>query len=71
MTLPVDVPAADLLVERVEQLLAGGRAGERGPLEQRAAEAALIAKAFGRAIERHAQAVHQVDDLAGPSRSFP
>ena len=61
-------PAAHLLVERVEQLLAGGGAGKGGALEERAAEAALIAKAFGRAIEGDAQPIHQVDDLAAPSR---
>ena len=60
---PAHVPAADLLVERVEQLLAGGRAGEGGPFEERAAEAALVAEAFLRAIEGDAEAVHQVDDL--------
>ena len=65
------VPAAHLLVEGVEQLLAGGGAGERGALEQRAAEAALIAKAFRRAVERDAQAVHQVDDPRAPVGTFP
>ena len=70
MTLPSTLPAADLLVERVEQLLAGRGAGEGGALEERAAEAALIAKAFRRAIERHAQAIHQVDDLRPPLGHF-
>ena len=63
VTSPLDVPAADLLVERVEQLLAGRCAGEGGPFEERAAEAALVAEAFLRAVERDAEAVHQVDDL--------
>ena len=64
-------PAADLFVQGVEQLLAGRGAGEGRALEERAAEAALIAKALGRAIEGNAQPVHQVDDLAGPTRPFP
>ncbi len=38
---------ADLLVERVEKLLAGGGAGERGAVEERAAEAAKVEQAFG------------------------
>ena len=63
-------PAAHLLVQRVEQLLAGGGAGKGGALEERAAEAALIAKAFGRAIEGHAQAIHQVDDPRRPIGHF-
>ena len=54
--------AADLLVERVEELLPGGRAGERGAVEERAAEAAEIEEPFGRAVERHAHAVEHVDD---------
>ena len=37
-----DLVAAHLLVERVEQLLPGGRAGERGAVVQRAAEAAEV-----------------------------
>ncbi len=63
-------PAADLVVERVEQLLAGGGAGEGRALEQRAAEAALVAKALGRAIERDAETIHQVDDPGGPFGHF-
>ena len=65
-----DFPAADLLIECVEQLLAGGRAGERGPFEERAAESALIAKTFGRAIEGDAEPVHQVDDSRTPVDHF-
>ena len=63
-------PAADLLVEGVEQLLAGGGPGEGRAVVERAAEAALVAKAFGRAVEGHAQAVHQVDDPRGPVGHF-
>ncbi len=54
--------AAHLLVERVEQLLAGGRAGKCGAMVERAAEAAEIEQPFGRAVERNAHAVEQIDD---------
>ncbi len=54
--------AAHLLVERVEKLLAGGGAGERGAVIERAAEAAEVEQALGGAIEGHAHAVEQVDD---------
>ena len=54
--------APDLLVERVEQLLAGRRARERGAMVQRAAEAAEVDEAFGRAVERNAHAIEQIDD---------
>src|SRR5262249_43449878 len=63
-------PAADLFVERVEQLLAGGRTGEGRALVERAAEAAAVEAAFGRAIERHAEAIKQVDDLGAPVAHF-
>ena len=33
LDLAVDAPAAHLVVQGVEQLLAGGGAGKRGPLE--------------------------------------
>ena len=62
VTLPSDFVAADLLVERVEELLAGGGAGEGGAVIERAAEAAEVEQAFGRAVEGHAHAVEQVDD---------
>ena len=55
-------PAADLLVEGVDQLLTGGGAGECGALEQRATETALIAETFGRSVKCHAQTIHQIDD---------
>ena len=54
--------AAHLLVERVEQLLAGGGAGKSGAVIERAAEAAEVEQAFGRAVERHTHAVEQIDD---------
>jgi hypothetical protein len=54
--------AAHLLVERVEQLLAGGCAGEGGAVVERAAEAAEVEQALGGAVEGHAHAVEQVDD---------
>ncbi len=54
--------AADLLVERVEKLLACGCAGERGAIVERAPEAAEIEQALGSAIEGNAHAVEQIDD---------
>jgi hypothetical protein len=54
--------AADLLVERIEELLAGGCAGEGGALIERAAEAAEVEQALGGAIEGHAHAVEEIDD---------
>ncbi len=54
--------AAHLLVERVEQLLAGGGAGEGGAVVERAAEAAEIEQSFRGAVEGNAHAVEQVDD---------
>src|SRR6266446_9758832 len=54
--------AADLLVERVEKLLAGGCSGERGTVVEGAAEAAKVEQTFGRAIERNAHAVEQIDN---------
>ena len=54
--------AANLLVECVEKLLSGGRAGKSRAVEQRAAEAAEIQNAFRSAIEGNAHAVEQVDD---------
>src|ERR1019366_2084340 len=54
--------AAYLLVEGVEKLLAGGRAGECGAVIERAAEAAEVEQTFGSAIERNAHAVEQIDD---------
>ncbi len=54
--------AAHLLIERVEKLLPGGGAGEGGAVVKRPAKAAEIEQAFGRAVERNAHAVEQVDD---------
>jgi hypothetical protein len=51
-----------LLVERVDELLAGGGPRERGAVEERAAEAAEVEQALGRAVERDAHAVEQEDD---------
>ena len=63
--------AADLLVERVEQLLAGGGAGEGGAVVERAAEAAEVEQALGGAVEGHAHAVEQVDDGRARPRTWP
>ncbi len=54
--------AADLFVERVEKLLAGGCSGEGGAVIERAAKAAEVEQTFGSAIERNAHAVEQVND---------
>ncbi len=54
--------AADLLVERVEELLAGGGAGEGGAVVEGATEAAEVEQAFGGAVEGDAHAVEQIDD---------
>ena len=62
LTLPSDFVAADLLVERVEKLLAGGGAGEGGAVIEGAAEAAEVEQAFGSAVERDAHAIEEVDD---------
>ena len=65
LDLAVGFVAADLLVERVEELLAGGGAGEGGAVIERAAEAAEVEQALGSAVEGHAHAVEQVDDAGG------
>ena len=54
--------AADLLVEGVEQLLAGGGAGEGGAVIESAAEAAVIEQALGGAIEHDTHAVEEIND---------
>src|SRR5262249_59596894 len=62
------LPAAHLLVEGVEELLAGGGAGEGGAVEEGAAEAAEVEQALGRAVEGDAHAVEHVDDARGDVR---
>src|SRR6266446_1609307 len=57
---------ADLLVESIEKLLAGGCSGERGAIIERASKAAKIEQTFGRAIEWNAHAVEKIDN-AGSS----
>ena len=54
--------AADLFVEGVEELLAGGGSGEGGAVVEGASEAAEVEEAFGGAVEGDAHAVEQVDD---------
>ena len=56
------LPAAHLLVEGVEELLARGGAGEGGAVEERAAEAAEVEQALRRAVEGDAHAIEHVDD---------
>ena len=61
--------AAHLLIERVQQLLPGGRAGECGTVVKRPTEAAEIEQALWSAVEGNAHAVEQVDDARRPSRT--
>ncbi len=53
---------AHLLIECVEQLLAGGGAGECGAALLSSTESAQVKQAFGRAVEHHAHAVEKVHD---------
>ncbi len=57
--------AANLFIERVENLLARGRTGECRAVKQSAAKAAIIEKALGRAIEHDAHSIEQIDQVAG------
>src|SRR5690606_31867750 len=66
----IDMATANLFIEGVQQLLPGGRPRKRGPLEQRAAETALVTKAFCGPVEWHAKPVHQVDDTRAPIGHF-
>ena len=59
---PLRLVAADLLVERVQELLARRRAGERGAVVHRSAEAAEVEQTLGGAVERHPHAIEEVDD---------
>ena len=63
-------PTSNLLVQRVEQLLTRRRASECSTLVQRAAKTSAIDVAFRCAIERDAQAIHQIDDLRRPVGHF-
>ena len=54
--------AADLLVEGIEELLAGGGAGEGGAMVERTAKTAEVEQALGGAVEGDAHAVEEVDD---------
>src|SRR5215472_11934361 len=50
------------LIERIQQLLAGGSASKSGAIVERATKAAKIEQPFRRAVERYAHAIQQVDD---------
>src|SRR5262249_26257119 len=54
--------APDLLIESVEKLLSGRRAGECGAIVESAAEAAKIQQSLRGAIEGNSHAVEQIDD---------
>ena len=64
--LPLDLEPPHLLIESVEELLAGRGPGEGGPLVERPTEAALIAESLRRPVERHAEPVHEIDDPWAP-----
>src|SRR6202042_2999141 len=52
----------DLLIQGIQQLLAGGGSSERGAVEERATEAAEVEEPFGGAVEGDAHAVEEIDD---------
>ncbi len=54
-----------MFIEGVEELLAGGGAGEGGAVIERAAETAIVEQAFGRAVEHDAHAIEEIDDVGG------
>src|SRR5207248_10545420 len=54
--------AADLFVERIEELLARGCSGEGGAMIEGATKAAGVEQAFGGAVEGDAHAVEEIDD---------
>ena len=60
--LALGLVTTNLLVESVEQLLAGRSSRKCRPLIQRSAEAPEVEQALGGAVEGHAHAVEQVDD---------
>ena len=62
----VRLPAADLFVQGVEQLLPRRRSGEGRALEQRPAEPPLIAEPLRRAVKRNPQPIEQIHDLRTP-----
>ena len=54
--------AANLLVERVKKLLAGGRSRKGGAVIERSAEAAKIEQPLRRSVEGNTHAVEQIND---------
>ena len=62
VTLPSTSCAARLLVQRVQELLAGGRAGVGGAVVLGAAEAPEVQQPLAGPVEHDAHAVQQVDD---------
>ena len=54
--------AADLLVERVQQLLSRGRPGKGRAVIQRPAESPEVEQTLGRAVEGNAHAIEEVDN---------
>src|SRR6185295_18288293 len=60
--------AAGLFIEGIKQLLSSRRTGKEGALKERPAEQPQIALTLSRAIEWHAHAVEQIDNLGRPLR---
>jgi hypothetical protein len=60
-----DFPAPDLLVQGVQELLAGGRSGVGGAVLEGSAESAEAKEPFAGPVERHAHAVEEIDDRGG------
>src|SRR6185437_16927358 len=59
---PFGLVAANLLIERIQKLLTGSCARERGAMVKRAAEPAKIEQAFRRSVEGDAHPVEQIND---------
>ena len=59
---PGRFPAANLLIQRIQQLLAGCRSGKSRTVILCAAETTEIEQAFRRTVEHNAHPVHQMDD---------
>jgi hypothetical protein len=57
--------ATDLLIEGVEELLAGGGSGEGGAMEEGSTETAEVEETFRSAVKGDAHAVEEIDD-GGP-----
>src|ERR1700722_15648147 len=59
---PFGFVTPNLLVERVEELLAGGRSRKGRGVLKSPAEPAKIEQSFGRSVERNTHAIEQIND---------